>query len=69
MAVKQELGLDLPAGLKATVLQETPDELFLVLPLRPAQLVRRLRDDELADSELEWVHGGACDWGSCDLPK
>ena len=62
--------MDLPAGLKATVLEETPDELFLVLPLRPAKLVRRLRDDELSDTELNLVAGGACDWTTtCGLPK
>src|SRR5919197_2803739 len=58
-ALKQELGLDLPADLKLTVLEETPNELFLVLPPRPATLERRPGDDELSDSELERA-AGAC---------
>src|ERR671930_897 len=44
-AIRQEQGVSLPPNMRATVLEETPNGLFLVLPLRPAELRRRLVDD------------------------
>ena len=52
--------MSLPPSMRASVLEETPNELFLVLPLRPVELRRRLGVDELSDTELELVAGGGC---------
>jgi hypothetical protein len=45
-AVQEELGVELPEGLRVRVLQEEPNEAILVLPRLPAP--GRLRDEELA---------------------
>ena len=52
---EQELGVALPPDLKMTVLEETPDQLYLALPLSPEQT----GDTELTEEELQLVTGGA----------
>ena len=44
----------LPASLKINVVEEKPNEITLVLPVNPADLV----DKEISDEELEGVAGG-----------
>ena len=58
-AIRDELGVSLPSEVKITVLQETPDQLYLVLP----QTVEAAPSGELSDAELGAVAGGA-DWTS-----
>jgi hypothetical protein len=45
-AVEEELGVELPEGLRVKVLEEGPSEAILVLPRTPDP--DRLRDEELA---------------------
>lgn len=51
--IEEELGIQMPEGFSITVLEETPDRFFLVLPVAsPPQ------GDELTESELNQIAGG-----------
>jgi hypothetical protein len=50
-AVERELGMKVPSGANVKVLQETPDTMYLVLPLNGSNA-------ELTDEDLESVAGG-----------
>lgn len=52
--IEQELGQPLPAGMEIEVVQQTPNKLYMVLPLEQDQL----QNQELAEKELEAVAGG-----------
>jgi hypothetical protein len=52
--VEARLKAKLPKNLKITVLEEKPDELFIVVPHKG--------DGELSESELEAVAGGGVCW-------
>ncbi|MEO7236958.1 MAG: NHLP leader peptide family RiPP precursor [Lapillicoccus sp.] len=54
-AVKDELGVTLPAGVSVTVLQESADRLYLVLP------AAENTSSDLSDAELSSVAGGTWD--------
>jgi hypothetical protein len=54
-AVEQELGAQLPSGVRVQVVEETADTVFLVIP-PPSQAGGN--EGELSDSELESVAGG-----------
>ena len=65
-AVEQELGSRLPEGVEVRAMEESADTIYLVLPLRSADL----QTGELSDEALEEVAGGgswatACDDTSC----
>lgn len=49
-ALSKEFGIELPPGLEVKVLEETPEQVFLVLPASS--------EGELSDQELEAVAGG-----------
>lgn len=51
-AIKEVTGVELPAGLVVTVLEDTPSTLHLVLPASGSGAA-------LSDAELEQVAGGA----------
>jgi hypothetical protein len=51
-AIEQELGTRLPESVKVKVVEETAQNIYLVLPIRSAEV------DELSDEELESVAGG-----------
>jgi hypothetical protein len=53
--LEEELGEKLPADLKIQVLQQSPKNLYLLLPIDIDELVR---DGMLSESELESVAGG-----------
>jgi hypothetical protein len=53
----REWGIDLPAGITVTVVEETPGSYHLVLPAAPAS-----PSQELSDQELESVAGGGSDY-------
>jgi hypothetical protein len=53
--LEEELGEKLPADLKIQVLQQSPKNLYLLLPIDIDELVR---DGMLSESELEAVAGG-----------
>jgi hypothetical protein len=63
-AAKQELGIDLPASVRLHVMQESPSDLYMVLPLKPTNLKGMMAEGELSDTELEYVSGGLCTCGS-----
>ncbi len=46
-------GITLPESIKVTVVEESPNSLYLVLPKKPSETA------ELSDAELESVAGGA----------
>jgi hypothetical protein len=49
----RELGMTVPAGVRLTVLEESPTHRYLVLPAAPTR-----QEGELSDRELEAVAGG-----------
>jgi hypothetical protein len=55
--VARELGVELPSGFTVTVVQETANHIFIVLP------PRSVPDGELSDTDLDRVAGGAMDPG------
>lgn len=52
--IAREFNIDFPTGVTMRVLEETPTELYLVLPLEPTVAT-------LSDRELESVVGGTLD--------
>jgi Nitrile hydratase, alpha chain len=70
--VEQELGTQLPEDVEVSVVEESQQTIYLVLPFRSADL----QAGELSDQELEAVAGGkgtaiwsdcsSCDCGSGD---
>jgi hypothetical protein len=63
-AARQELGVDLPDSVRLNVMQESPSDLYLVLPLKRAAFQSIVAGDELSDTELDYVTGGE-DQGVC----
>ena len=63
-AAKQELGIELPASVRLHVIQESPSDLYMLLPLKPATIKGMVAGDELSDTELEHVSGGMCTCGN-----
>jgi hypothetical protein len=54
-AIEREIGQSLPSGLEIEVVQQTPNKLYMVLPLEKDQI----QTQELSERELESVSGGA----------
>jgi len=54
-AIEREFGVAVPPGVKITVVEESPGQIFLVVPVNPFDNA----DLELTDDELEVVAGGA----------
>lgn len=66
--IEKEFGVVLPANIKLNILEEKPNDFYVVLPLNP----EGRGDAELNDAQLEAVAGGGCylDCGcdvSCDV--
>ena len=55
-AITKELNVDLPADLQIEVVQQTPQKLYLVLPLEVK--LEEEAGEELSEEELEAVAGG-----------
>ncbi len=53
--IEAELGNKLPEELQITVLEETPNLIYMVLPMNPDQLT----EPDLSDEELDLVAGGS----------
>ncbi len=51
--IENEAGIKIPERIKITVLEETPEEVYLVLPQEPAKMGQML-----TDAELDAVAGG-----------
>jgi hypothetical protein len=62
--VEQELGTQLPEDVEVSVVEESAQTIYLVLPVRSADL----QAGELSDQELEAVAGGkgTAIWSDCD---
>lgn len=60
MAVEREFGIKLPSSVNVRVVEETTDNLYLVLPPKNTAAER----GELSDLELEAVAGGKGSMGS-----
>ncbi|MEO7236960.1 MAG: NHLP leader peptide family RiPP precursor [Lapillicoccus sp.] len=59
-AVRDELGVSLPSEIRITVLEETADHLYLVIPQEHVRATSDWSDrDELSDAELGSVAGGS----------
>jgi hypothetical protein len=56
-AIAKELNTELPAEIEIEVVQQTPQKLYLVLPLDVEQ--QEVFKDELSEEQLEAVAGGA----------
>jgi len=54
-AAEEELGTQLPEGVRVVAVEETADTIYLVLPSTPTA---GAEDVELSDQELEAVAGG-----------
>jgi hypothetical protein len=63
-AARQELGVDLPDSVRLHVMEESPADLYLVLPLKRAAFESLIAGDELSDTQLDYVSGGE-DQGVC----
>ncbi len=59
---EKELGIKIPGNIKVTVLEETADEVYLVLPQDPAKT-----GEMLTDAELDSVSGGGSGDVVCDM--
>ncbi len=59
---EKELGIKIPGNIKVTVLEETADEVYLVLPQDPAKV-----GEMLTDAELDSVSGGDSADAVCSL--
>jgi hypothetical protein len=57
-AIARELGVNLPAGAQVTILEEKPDQHYLVLPLNP-------ETGQLGAAQLDAVAAGGC-YDCCD---
>jgi hypothetical protein len=55
-AISKELNVELPADLQIEVVEQTPQKLYLVLPLRVK--LEEEAGEELSEEELEAVAGG-----------
>jgi hypothetical protein len=53
--LEREFGVSMPAGTRITVVEETPNTVYLVLPSAPSAA-----DEELSGDELDAVAGGGC---------
>jgi hypothetical protein len=60
-ALEQELGTQLPEGVEVSVVQESAQSIYLVLPFASAVG----EGEELSDRELEGVAGGSDTWLQC----
>ncbi len=56
-AVRDELGIALPTGVTMTVVEETANHLYLVLPRTPGDAA-----GDLTDAQLAGVAGGGSDY-------
>lgn len=61
-ALEKECGIKLPASVNVRVVEESPDNLYLVLPQKNLAAESR----GLSDLELEGVAGGVGKWGPAD---
>jgi hypothetical protein len=55
--IAKELNVELPAEIEIEVVQQTPQKLYLVLPLEVK--LQEDADEELSEEQLEAVAGGA----------
>jgi hypothetical protein len=56
-AITKELNVELPDEVEIEVVQQTPQKLYLVMPLNVEQ--QEILKDELSEEQLEAVAGGA----------
>lgn len=52
----QEIGIDIPENIQVKVLEETPNTIYFVLPMKPSGIET---EGELSEEALESLAGGA----------
>ena len=62
-AIEQEFGIELPADLEVTAVEDTPDHLHLVVPVNRTGLTEERLGTEQAVAVAHWHRCGSC--GGC----
>jgi len=54
-AIEEVFGVNIPAGIRINVVEETPDTVYLVLPVNPAEKSTLMLTDSVGTAEEDMV--------------